>query len=178
MYKIAIVPIIALLTSLYSTPSLASYASAQATSPKEIKESSSDVERIEVVGRKPLRFFRSQLLKAERAYIKQFNALVDNDFQIHCIRKTIRASSRIMRRSCAPRYETNLKYRNAFSALEIVGVERTPQYIRGVSEKAEEHQAMTAELLEKYPQLKETFIKMNAAREALDKRKKQKYTKN
>jgi hypothetical protein len=178
MYKIAIFPIVALLTSLYTTDSLASYASAQNTLSQEVKESSGDVERIEVVGRKPLRFFKNQLWQAEKAYIKQFNALVDSEFQIHCVKDAIRGTSRIKRRRCAPRYETNLKRKNAFTALDLFDVERTPQYVKDVAKKAEESREVTAKLLEKNPQLRETFLKMNAAREALDKRKKQKNAKN
>jgi hypothetical protein len=101
MQKITFTSLIVILLSFYSTISLASYASSQPQSTKESEESSVPIERIEVIGRKPLRFYKNQVRKAELDYRKEFNALVkEREFQIHCIKVAIREASRIKRRAC------------------------------------------------------------------------------
>jgi hypothetical protein len=159
---------------LYSTNSLASYASAQTKQLEEANNTPDKVEHIEVFGSKPLSFYKYQHRKSQRTYIKEFNALVDEgEYKIRCYKRSngIKAS-RIVVTKCAPRYEEDLK-----ADVFIFGVSnpsRDRQYIERVKAKSKEHLEITAKLLNANPELKETFLKMDAARVTLENKKKQK----
>jgi hypothetical protein len=179
MVKKAINLTAVILIGLYSTGSLASYDSVQTEPLEETNKTPHHVERVEVLGVKPLRFYRYQHLLTQKAYIKEFNALVgDNEYEIHCYKGRSGQATRILERVCAPRYEENLKGDFFFSGTGVLNPKRDVRYVKRVRAKYQEHLKITAKLLEKHPELKEAFLRMDAARVAFENKKKQKYAKN
>lgn len=80
------------------------------TSPSEMREQmqkemqQENVETIEVVGTKPLLFYKRQVELAELDFYDLFNAIADEDkFKVKC-RKEARAGSRIKTTVCYPQY--------------------------------------------------------------------------
>ncbi|MBR9792609.1 MAG: hypothetical protein GYB58_12755 [Gammaproteobacteria bacterium] len=69
------------------------------------EEKSDDIEVVDVVGQRPLSYYRKQLLETELAFYDMYNALTDEkEFKIRCrIEKP--SGSHIARKVCYPQYE-------------------------------------------------------------------------
>lgn len=69
------------------------------------EEKQDDIEVVDVVGQRPLSYYRKQLLETELAFYDMYNALTDEkEFKIRCrIEKP--SGSHIARKVCYPQYE-------------------------------------------------------------------------
>ena len=69
--------------------------------------SAEDIEVVDVIGQRPLSYYRKQLVQTEMAFYDMYNALADvKEFKIRC-RTEKPSGSHIARKVCYPQYELN-----------------------------------------------------------------------
>ncbi len=140
------------------------------------KPDKKEIERIEVISKKPLSYFRRQYAKNENKFVQAFNKLVDDkEFKIICKRVALNGVSRVKVRSCTPAYAETLKQKFVFQPSDLINFEDGPYYAdykKQLDIKTEEHNQKTAELIESSPEFAEKFWAYHNARTALAEKQK------
>jgi hypothetical protein len=98
------------------------FASPQTKSVNHDPLNSGNIEVIEVTGQRPIRLYRSALLRAEKALYKEYNKYADNkDFIISCRNEQIKLDSRRKEQRCIPQYEKRLAKQETQFILSRIG---------------------------------------------------------
>ena len=163
-----------LVFTLFVHASFAQEANEESTTEVEVKQ---NIERIQVTGRKPRRFFLKEYEKHQKAFFESFNELVeDRDMQVVC-EATNYTRTRIKKRNCQPRFIETIKSeetqreisRNGGGERDIAGLQRAanvierPEVQQRIIKEFKNFQKLTAKLLNKHPELASTYTEMQDA---------------
>jgi hypothetical protein len=124
------------------------------------KEESKNIERIEVYGKKPTRFYYREYIKAEENFVALYNELAkDRDFKIKCSLKKIR--SRAKGRFCETGYKVRIvnQYKYGWKT-------DTREIAPRISERKEAQIEDAKKLVEQSPELLKALIAYTNARKA------------
>jgi hypothetical protein len=136
-----------------------------------------NIERIEVTGKKPRRFFLNEFQKHQREFVASFNELVDDsEMEVVCDLES-HTRTRIKKRNCQPRFMKTLTAREtqrdisraggniqeAASLQQASNVEDRRDFQKKLLKEYKKFQKLTAEVLNKNPELAATYIKMEDA---------------
>lgn len=145
---------------------------------KHIKDIDQELERIEVVGKLPLQYFRMQMQKSELDFYAMFNALSEHEeFKVRCNR-VARTGSRIKQTECVPQYYLNEMARRSQDALQnsMNGSLQVPTHKDigfYTKAKSEESQKYIAQLAEKYPEFKRKIIEFGEKQALFEEKRKE-----
>ena len=135
-------------------------------------EQKKEVERIEVVGSKPKRFYLNEYRDHQKEFFKNFNDLVDDrDMEVVCEAEQ-QTGTRIRKNSCQPRFIKTLIFEETQRELSFSGdfnqaalINDSPELKRAILKEYKRFNKLTEKLLNENPELAETFVKMNTALE-------------
>lgn len=176
-----LLPILITSISLFSPFALALSDQGSSDIQKHIKDIDREIERIEVVGKLPLQYFRMQMQKSELDFYAMFNALSEREeFKVRCNR-VARTGSRIKQTECVPQYYLNEMARRSQDALQnsMNGSLQVPTHKDigfYTKAKSEESQKYIAQLAEKHPEFKRKIIELGE-KQALFEEKRNEYKK-
>jgi hypothetical protein len=180
---------IAIVLALLAT----SYTASASYSDEKTIAAPDNIERVEVLGQKPLRFYLKEYRLQETAFYDMFNDLIDDsEMQIHCTRVK-QFSSNMKKRVCSPRFVSNIERDLTQRGLNmrgasfggLLGTGRWDSINYGATRAANfEHSEVAAlvidkkakladklnALLETNPELYEQYVKLQQAKQNYDNR--------
>lgn len=149
------------------------YAAQQEEAPQT--EDAQDMERIEVQGSRPKLFYLSEYRRFQSDFINQFNELVDDsEMEVICNMES-QTGSRMKKRNCQPRFintivsretQRELSMGRSFEEASNVGEHQAVQ--EEILKEYKVFQKLTAKLLNKHPELADTYVKMEDAKAKYD----------
>ncbi|GAA6186749.1 MULTISPECIES: hypothetical protein [Alteromonadaceae] len=124
------------------------------------------VEQIEVVGTKPLYFYRQQMVKTELEFYDYYNDLVDNPkFKVKCKRERKQGAGRITQRACYPQYFLAKKTQLTEIAMRAsAALPSDDDVAMQVQQEKQASLAYAEKLIEREPALKKRLIEMYQAK--------------
>jgi hypothetical protein len=129
------------------------------------QEENKSIERIEVYGKKPTRFYYREYIKAEENFVALFNQLSqERDFFVRCGFRN-KYGSKIKGRFCEPRYTPRLQgYARVF--------QKSKKWLAEEIEKKRLEQVnYTQALIEDSPELLQALVNYTNARKAYNKKR-------
>ena len=145
-------------------------ATAQENSEQSVADVPQQMERIEVKGRKPKLFYLSEYRRHQSDFVDLFNNLVDDsDMEVICELET-NTGSRLKKRTCQPRFmktivaeETQRELSRGSNFQEAANVAQRESVQKELIEEYKKFQKLTAQLLNKHPDLANSYLKMDEA---------------
>ncbi|MFC3122648.1 hypothetical protein [Agaribacter flavus] len=130
----------------------------------------SATERVEVIGKKPKQFYLKEYKRLQRNFIASYNDLVsDREMQIVCEMEA-RTGSRVKNQKCQPRFvssimaeETSRLLAMGRSHAQASNLGESTVVKKRVLEKFNEFQKLNSKLMQKHPDLAETYNSMTKA---------------
>jgi len=125
----------------------------------------SDIERIQVIGKRPRLYFRKQIVKAEDNFYELYNQLtMNNEFKIQC-RKEFKPYSHLKHRVCKANYTKTIRddiYVDSFAFLMSAAYAQEVKF--RVNHMHKKHLIAMATTVNNSQKLKELLIKVEAER--------------
>ncbi|MFA3793154.1 hypothetical protein AB6T38_18750 [Aliiglaciecola sp. SL4] len=145
---------------IMALPSLAE----QHSKDKELQE---EVEKVEVVGTKPLYYYRQQMAKTELDFYDAFNDLVeDPKFKVKCKNIPREGAGRITQRACYPQYFLARKSKLTEIAMRArVALPSDDDVAMQVQQEKKASLAYAEKLIESNPELKQRLLEMYQAKQ-------------
>ncbi len=152
----------------------------------ELKKISPEpVEHIEVVGEKPIRYYKKQYQLRRDDFFKAFNALLnDSDFTLKCRNSPVQIRgqvTRFKRRKCEPRFVSRIKAEELQNAIKRTGRSDIGAVIQAaidhnqindrVRDKRQDLAARMGQLISINPELREKYDDLKQAKLNLDAKK-------
>lgn len=128
-----------------------------------------DIEEIEIIGQRPLRFLIQEIERVEEQMFDQFNELNDvNEFRVVC-RSVIITGSKIPGRECVPVYIDRVRAQSAQDFLQF-GIPQKPdsQIWFETREKQAAFNVKIRELAMENPGLANSMLELHAKRQQLE----------
>lgn len=148
--------------------SFSSAATSQEVNKEQLQNTEQEqVEQIEVLGKKPLLYYRRQMEQLELDFYDSINDLIENpDYRVTCRMETAGSGqvTRIKHKRCLPNYVRNrlaLETQEAFEDGKPIPTIDDVEFL--LKEEKEQALAAVAEVVEKNPELLKQLIKMNDA---------------
>jgi len=129
---------------------------------------SSETEKIEVVGERSRRYFRSEMIKAEDSFYQLYNQLTTNvDFKVQCD-KVKRTGSHIKNRECVPNFTKTMRSSVIAADLkEMSSISYDQELAFRIEEMQKKHRKSMATAVMNNPELKKLFISFQNKRQKL-----------
>ncbi|GAB2684101.1 hypothetical protein [Aliiglaciecola aliphaticivorans] len=126
-----------------------------------------NVEQIDVVGTKPLYFYRQQMAKTELNFYDAFNDLVeDPKFKVKCKKQRKEGTGRITQRACYPQYFLARKSKLTEIAMRArVALPSDDDVAMQVQQEKKASLAYAEKLIEGNPALKQRLLEMYEAKQ-------------
>ena len=164
--------------------SVNAYQSGASDAGNQVDGSDQPVERVEVLGQRPTKFYLDLYREREKDFLAHFNQLVeDKDMLVKCKMRND-TGSRVRTRKCEPRYVTRIQGEEKQQAIASFGYTNKPTfspavqanvngpYVDSLIKGKSEHLAVDmAQLVNENPELKERFLLLKSAKEEYEKRK-------
>ncbi|WP_289032091.1 hypothetical protein [uncultured Paraglaciecola sp.] len=129
-------------------------------SPSQVQQE--DTEQIEVIGSKPLYYYRQQMVKTELKFYDSLNNLLENpQYKVKCKKEAVRQGSRITQRACYPQYFLAKKAELTKIAMQTSGVLPSDADVElMVKQEKAASLAYIEKLVEQNPELKKQLFEM------------------
>lgn len=133
---------------------------------QEGTQAEKEVEQIEVVGKKPLLYFRNQMMKAEMSFYDSVNDYIENpDFKMTCNRERTGEAMRIKADVCMPNYLRNRLAEETQAAINsgkpLPRLEDVEVLVKDQQQKA---MGAITKIVEQNPELLEKLVAMHNAK--------------
>lgn len=134
------------------------------------KKEVQDIERVEVLGERPKRFYLSEYRRIQMDYVNHFNDLVDDrDMEVVCsIEKS--TMSRVKKRNCQPRFmktivskETQRELSMGSEFLDIGNLSERPVVQQAMLKEYVKFLELTTKLLNENPELANKYSDVEGA---------------
>ena len=135
-----------------------------------VADTSTEIESIEVIGKKPLSLLKKDFIKAEDNFYNAYNALVkDREMQMDCKMQSIHDFTRVKKRICVPNFFETIRSDEMDKAVDRIGGRTSISNImnavpdnasarRRVGEKNKDMANLMSELIKKNKSLAEKYL--------------------
>jgi hypothetical protein len=135
-----------------------------------VADTSTEIESIEVIGKKPLSLLKKDFIKAEDNFYDAYNALVkDREMQMNCKMQSIHDFTRVKKRICVPNFFETIRSDEMDKAVDRIGGRTSISNImnavpdnasarRRVGEKNKDMANLMSELIKKNKSLAEKYL--------------------
>ena len=149
-----------------------------------VADTSTEIESIEVTGKKPLSLLKKDFIKAEDNFYNAYNALVkDREMQMDCKMQSIHDFTRVKKRICVPNFFETIKSDEMDKAVDRIGGRTSISNImnavpdnasarRRVGEKNKDMANLMSELIKKNKSLAEKYLTYLSAKNKYETAKK------